>query len=415
MEHFKKIFNKQYLVLFLSTLLFSYFELLYFDIDHLMPLEDDFRRLGYYLDLKIINIIYTTFPLVLVVVLGIFNYLKEYFYNTSRLLVSLFFYKTAVITILFYFLRIHTIARPKILISSLIFALVFAFIISTINKNLKNSILSIILFSFLAHSFIVFDLIYEINFNNCINSFSENNIFDSFASDSESIYVIGHAYGSHDTFTTGMSKKVNALINQESETLNSTLVLTGDIVYENTIDSLSIVKKEIEENFKDYLIAPGNHDIQNNNNYYTIFKDDLFLRSTENFILIAANFSTDNWLPDVKTQEKINKYIKENESDNVFLFSHQLFWTNNIGNEILPNGTNLLKTSLEKNSTNWLELNGKKLIIISGDFGANGQQSYCKKIEDVIFIADGIGDKKNDSYIKISFNEDGFYLTKRGF
>jgi hypothetical protein len=169
-EHFKKIFNKQYLVLFLSTLLF------YFDIDHLMPLEDDFRRLGYYLDLKIINIIYTTFPLVLVVVLGIFNYLKEYFYNTSRLLVSLFFYKTAVITILFYFLRIHTIARPKILISSLIFALVFAFIISTINKNLKNSILSIILFSFLAHSFIVFDLIYEINFNNCINSFSENNL-----------------------------------------------------------------------------------------------------------------------------------------------------------------------------------------------------------------------------------------------
>tara|TARA_B110000008_G_scaffold279169_1_gene325219 strand:+ start:1083 stop:2330 length:1248 start_codon:yes stop_codon:yes gene_type:complete len=411
----KNFFNKQFIVLLVATLIFSYFEILYFEIDHLMPLEDDLRRLGYYVNVRIINVVYSTFPSALAVLLGIFKYSKKYIYSTPKLLASLFFYKLAIISILFYFLRIYTISRPRILISSVIFALLFATIITSFNKNFKNSILSIIIFIFLAQLHIVYDFIYEVKFNNCINSFSGNNIFDSFSSESNSIYVIGHAYGSAGTATSGMSKKVNDFIDKETETLNSTLVLTGDIVYENNIDSLSEVKKNIEKNFKDYLIAPGNHDIQNNNNYFTIFNEDLFLRNSENFLLIAANFSTDNWLPSIENQKKINNYIKEKEIDTIFLFSHQLFWIKDTGNEIVPNGTNLLKTDLQKHSTNWLQLDGKKLIIISGDFGANGQESYCKKVGNIIFIADGIGDKINDNYIKISFDQKGFYLTKRGF
>ena len=108
--------------------------------------------------------------------------------------------------------------------------------------------------------------------------------------------MIGHAYGSKETATIGMSDKVTKYINKNIPNQNSTLVLTGDIVYESTIESLLKVKQDINNNFANYLIAIGNHEIQDNNNYYEVFDKDLFLLKKNNSLFIAANFSTKNWL-----------------------------------------------------------------------------------------------------------------------
>tara|TARA_A200000113_G_scaffold174320_1_gene159471 strand:+ start:471 stop:716 length:246 start_codon:yes stop_codon:yes gene_type:complete len=40
-------------------------------------------------------------------------------------------------------------------------------------------------------------------------------------------------------------------------------------------------------------------------------------------------------------------------------------------------------------------------IVISGDYGAWGDTTYCKEINSRLFIANGIGDTKNDTIIKI--------------
>ena len=226
--------------------------------------------------------------------------------------------------------------------------------------------------------------------------------------------MIGHAYGSKETATVGMSDKVTKYIDKNIRNQNSTLVLTGDIVYESTLESLLKVKQDINNNFGNYLIAVGNHEVQDNNNYYEVFDKDLFLLKKNNTLFIAANFSTKNWLPTKNQQNKINNYLEINKNiDTVFLFSHQLFWQLDVDSEIQPNGMNLLEDNLIRNSTKWLNLNEKNLIVISGDYGANGQQSYCKKLGNTIFVANGIGDKKNDTIIQIYMNDEGFYILKK--
>ena len=90
-----------------------------------------------------------------------------------------------------------------------------------------------------------------------------------------------------------------------------------------------------------------------------------------------------------------------------------MFWQLDVDSEIQPNGMNLLEDNLIRNSTKWLNLNEKNLIVISGDYGANGQQSYCKKLGNTIFVANGIGDKKNDTIIQIYMNDEGFYILKK--
>ena len=45
------------------------------------------------------------------------------------------------------------------------------------------------------------------------------------------------------------------MFSKDNRTKNSTLVLTGDIVLENTKESLILAKKQIEENFKSYLFS----------------------------------------------------------------------------------------------------------------------------------------------------------------
>ena len=122
--------------------------------------------------------------------------------------------------------------------------------------------------------------------------------------------------------------------------------------------------------------------------------------------LLQQTFSTKNWLPTKNQQNKINNFLEINKNINtVFLFSHQIFWQLDVDNEIQPNGMDLLEDNLIRNSTKWLNLDEKKLIVISGDYGANSQQSYCKKLGNTIFVANGIGDKKNDTILQIYMND----------
>lgn len=409
-----KIINHKTALLLVSSFMFSYFEIIFFEIEHFLLIEDDLKRFGFYLKIQPTDLLILYFPSIfLIVSLTYFN-LGKVKNNKFFIFFVLIILKISIFTFLFYFLRIYTISRLKIFVSTIIFALLFTFLLIFLRKSFRNSVGFLCFFGLFFYLIIVFDIRYEVNFNSCINSFSENNILSTFSDQDESIYVIGHAYGSKETATIGMSDKVTKYINKNIQNQNSTLVLTGDIVYESTLESLLKVKQDINNNFGNYLIAVGNHEVQDNNNYYEVFDKDLFLLKKNNTLFIAANFSTKNWLPTKNQQNKINNYLEINKNiDTVFLFSHQLFWQLDVDSEIQPNGMNLLEDNLIRNSTKWLNLNEKKLIVISGDYGANGQQSYCKKLGNTIFVANGIGDKKTDTIIQIYMNDEGFYILKK--
>ena len=67
-----------------------------------------------------------------------------------------------------------------------------------LNKKLFLALYSLVLFSF-AYVTIDLQVLKEYKFDECINHFSTRNRFGIRASENKVIYVIGHAYGSHNT------------------------------------------------------------------------------------------------------------------------------------------------------------------------------------------------------------------------
>ena len=260
------------------------------------------------------------------------------------------------------------------------------------------------------------------NLEECINTFSTKD--ESFGQDTDEIYIIGHAYGTQKSEDLGISNKLIKLFNGFN-TKKNTIVLTGDFVVDNSLDELKKVKYLIEENFSNYLIAVGNHDVgysgyqsdnlEENKNFESIFMKDLFIKDLGSFSLIAANFSTYNWEPNQSSKDMINSYIENTEDETIFLFSHQLFWLEETNNEIKPNSWSMLTEDLKADSLSWLKNNNKNIVVISGDFGANGEPPYCKNIDNKTFIASGISDKDDDKFLIIRFTNEKFYITIEGF
>ena len=100
-------------------------------------------------------------------------------------------------------------------------------------------------------------------------------------------------------------------------------------------------------------------------------------------------------------KNNIQELIDNTSKKNIIILSHQLFWLEEINYEISANSDSLLRTSLKKDSLSWIRNNDKNFIVISGDYGAWGEETYCKEINNRLFIANGIGDTKNDTIIKI--------------
>ena len=146
-------------------------------------------------------------------------------------------------------------------------------------------------------------------------------------------------------------------------------------------------------------------------NYFKVF-GKTFIFGIQN-LLISANFSNPNWLPSNEQISKINNVINESSKDNIILLSHQIFWLENADFEMNPNSYALLEEDLKKDSLSWLEnQKNKNIIVISGDYGAQGQATACYLDENKLFIANGIGENENDTIIKISETKNLLFIEE---
>ena len=248
---------------------------------------------------------------------------------------------------------------------------------------------------------------YEEQFNKCINKFSTSNNKSLPASE---ILVVGHGYGSHEDKNTMFAPNFLEYLENNNK-ISNYIGITGDFVRFNTKEYLLEAKNYIENNFQDYFIAPGNHEVINNNNFYDVFGNKTYHKTFDNFELIAANFSNKDWLPSNDDKLEINNIIKNSKRETVILLSHQIFWFKDINEEIVPNGYDLLEGEMSRNSLSWLNYDEKKLIVISGDYGAWGDKAYCNdSLKNTIFIAEGLNNSTKDTIIKIVDTDNGFYL-----
>jgi len=227
------------------------------------------------------------------------------------------------------------------------------------------------------------------------------------------VFVVGHAYGKPGEGDFFPDKLANYLEKNANKS-TSYLALTGDFVRVNSIDSFIKVKDYIDQNFNGYFIAVGNHEIENSaSNYYSVFKNDYYSMEFNSFLLISANFSNSNWLPSSDNIEKINNSINNSKKENVIILSHQIFWQKESDKKINPNSNALLETELNEDSLWWVENRDKKnLIVISGDYGAWGSETFCYINQNIMFIANGIGNHDKDSILKIIEYKDFFELVE---
>ena len=227
---------------------------------------------------------------------------------------------------------------------------------------------------------------------------------ESLKADNE-IYIIGHAYGAPGKGNFFPENLVNFFSEKLDPDQINHIALTGDFVRINNIESFKRVKNYIDNNFSNYFLSVGNHEvgeeIGNLENYHENFNEVLFYQEFNEFLIISANFSNENWLPTIDYQRQINSIIDNTNKENIIILSHQLFWLEEINYEISANSDSLLSSRLNKDSLSWIRNNDKNYIVISGDYGAWGDTTYCKKINNRLFIASGIGDTENDSIIKI--------------
>lgn len=256
----------------------------------------------------------------------------------------------------------------------------------------------------------------SLDLEKCLNTFSSNND-KKIQSDSskKDIYIIGHAYGSHSGENLALSNSVLSFF----ETLtkeDKVLILTGDIVRDSSIENLELAKNQITSNFSEYYIAVGNHDIDagKSNSYYRVFDSDLNFINLNSLEMIIANFSTYNWKPALADQVSINEFIKQSTKETIVIFSHQVFWYNLTVNEPKLNGKITLKEELGLDTLDWLETNGKNVIIVSGDYGIGISKTFCEydQKKNILFIASGIYDRPEDLGLIIEDTRDGFIISE---
>lgn len=226
-------------------------------------------------------------------------------------------------------------------------------------------------------------------------------------------FVVGHAYG-HPNRNDGIFS--NNLINFFNNThldKNSYIGLTGDIVFKATEENLTKIKTYLNDNFSDYFISPGNHDLLPDEKiFYEVFKKDFYFKEFNSYILISANFSNPNWLPNKNQIKDINKIINNSTKKNVVILSHQIFWQKKVDSKIKPNSYALLNESLDSQPLSWIEDDEKNYIIISGDYGAFGQKTFCYKDHNYLYIANGIGAHENDSILRLIDTKDVLYIEE---
>ena len=237
-----------------------------------------------------------------------------------------------------------------------------------------------------------------------------------------SFFVAGHTYGKPLAKNLGLHppfKKAFPII--KSHPGIEFGVLTGDLVRYSTAQSWDSVKNDIRELEMPVFVAPGNHDISEQNLFEKNFGDNIydnrtfrqFIFNNDLFIILDGNLA--NW--NIKGEQL--HFFKETldnfsgQSRNIFVFVHQLIWWDD-ENEF--RNINLNWPPITPDSTNyWLEIEpllseiANQAFIFAGDLGANKNATpylYLKK-KNITYVAGGMGNMINDNFVFVNIDEKG--------
>lgn len=243
-------------------------------------------------------------------------------------------------------------------------------------------------------------------FEDCLN---QNSLEFETDNNVDSVYIVGHAFGNHKNTNKALSNQLLYYFHKNISNQKSDLILTGDFIRRPTPESYKLLQTQTASFFNNTYPSIGNHEEENISMYVDFFNEDLFIFEKGVNSFIIANFSTPNWLPKSDNLNTINEYLDNKKNQNVFIFSHQLFWVNYFESNITPNSYGLLVDDLSKTPLEFINNQNNDYIFISGDYGLNSNISYfCEDQQNYKYIANGIYDRPNDLILEIVYDSKNF-------
>lgn len=195
-------------------------------------------------------------------------------------------------------------------------------------------------------------------------------------------------------------------------------IFAGDIVKNSTNESWDIIDKQISKLNYNIYFAPGNHDVglgPNNSSrktYTSRYNDTYYHFFFDNDLFIILDSNLNNWHIKGEQLEFFKSVVDKFSSkfDNLFIIVHHLIW---IENEVFFPNMSIVSSIVSnlafgQNQTNFwddmaptlLKLN-KNIFFISGDYGQYSHMKtiFCKKYNNIKFIATGMGGGIKDNYL----------------
>lgn len=229
--------------------------------------------------------------------------------------------------------------------------------------------------------------------------------------------VAGHVYGSPSTYTSSIYPSFLKKINQDNAVRNfDFLFLTGDLVKYPTKEIWDVVKAELDSIGLDWYISQGNHDSSQYFDENIQAKKYLSMKENSNlFLVLNPNFP--GWTLDSSQIIFVENELKQvKPEDNIFVFTHQLWWIRNAPDEfglesIKPNSF----TDFEGTSSFWKDMFPafdslpNPIYFFAGDIGAQPiiPAYYEDHYENFHFYGSGMGGGLTDNYLIVSVYENG--------
>ncbi len=238
-----------------------------------------------------------------------------------------------------------------------------------------------------------------------ICSFSVN------AQDSQVLYsffVAGHTYGQP-----GVKNGIYPLFKEKFDYIRNRPeikfgVFTGDIVAANpTADDWDKVDADIENLGLPVYFAVGNHDMEDRDLFESRYGETFYSFTFQNDLFIVLDPNIDGWNISGDQMNFLKRTLlgKSEDSDNIFVFFHQLLWWKN----------NSIYTSYRPNSFEgkadtinfWSEVEplfsqlSNEVFMFAGDVGAGSWAAdfMYDRYGNISFIASGMGEGEGDNFV----------------
>ncbi len=228
--------------------------------------------------------------------------------------------------------------------------------------------------------------------------------------DNFTFLVAGHAYGAPNVVNHPFHPPLMQYLETHVDSIDF-LILTGDVVQEADKNSWDKVDHYLEKLGIQTIVVPGNHDLKDDSLFHSRYGKSNFSFEVGNNIFFLLDLLETGWNISPELMEWISDRCEQKRYENVFMFSHHLFWYD-------PEKTpGLYPNSMYRRSNQqtfyssilaqFRKLKGK-ILVYGGDVGATVKSDALQlhRIENAYFHASGMGQGERDNVIMVHVEND---------